>query len=167
MWTRLTSSILIILSALTLNGQSTDAIALANEYFFQGDNEKAEEEYRKILRNKRNIPAVHDNYVKLLMREKKYEQAEKHIKRASKEYPQNFTYAIDLGLVYAALGEELKAIATYEEIIEKVTTEAANESNSNKIRILAQTFYEKNLRNYTLEVYSKGREKLLRPEMFA
>lgn len=167
MWKRAFVLTFLLVQSLLIFGQSTDAVALANEYFFQGDYEKAEKEYEGILRNKRNIPAVHDNYVKLLMREKKYEKAEKHIKRASKEYPQNFTYAIDLGLVYAALGDEPRAIEVYNDVIDKVTTDAANESNSNKVRILAQTFYEKNLRDYTLQTYTKGREKLVRPDIFA
>lgn len=167
MWKRTLVFILLFGSYIQLLSQTQDAVSLANEYYFQGDYEKAQQQYERIIRNKRNIPAVHDNYVKLLMRDKQYALAEKYIKRALKEYPQNFTYAIDLGLVYTALGDDARAVNSYHSIIDQITTDAANESNTNKIRILAQSFYEKNLRSYTLEAYKVGRTKLVKPDLFA
>ena len=98
----------------------------------------------------------------ILMREKQYDVAERYIKKVVKEYPQNFTYAIDLGLVYSVL-DDARAVNSYNLVIDQVTTDVTNESNINKIRILAQTFYAKNLRNYTLETYKVARTKLLRP----
>lgn len=168
MWKRAFICIVVLLTiSLSVKSQSVDPVSIANEYFFQGDYEKAKKEYEKLLRNKRNIPLVHDNYVKLLMREKKFGSAEKHIKKAIKNFPNNFTYDIDLGLVYSALGNESQATNTYHALIEKISDEAATEGNSNKIRILAQTFYEKNLRSYTLLAYQKGREKLVQPDIYA
>ena len=52
-------------------------------------------------------------------------------------------------------------------VIQRVTTESANENNSNKVRILAQVFYEKNLRNYSLSTYQEGRQKLQRADLYA
>lgn len=167
MWIRAFMIILISLSSFSLIAQTADPVNLANEYFYQGDNEKALIEYENLLKNRRNIPIVHENYLKLLTREKLFEKAEAHIKRAMQYYPTNFTYELDLGVIYSSMGEEEKANEIFESLIEKITADAANENDPNKVRILAQEFYESNLRPLALRTYLKGRELLNRPDLYA
>jgi len=167
MWIRTLYALVILVLSVSALAQNTDPIAVANEYYYQGDYEKARKEFENLIRNKRNIPLVHDNYVNLLIREKEFDVAKKYIDKAIKTYPKNFTYSIDLGIVYEGQGEIQKAQSTYEEVIQRVTTESANENNSNKVRILAQVFYEKNLRDYSLATYQQGRERFGRMDLYA
>ncbi len=147
--------------------QDVESIALANEYYIQGDYEKAKTEFEKLSRDKRNLPLIHDNYLKLLTQEKEFADAEKHIEKILKEYPHNFRYELDLAVLYQNQGEKEKAETTFKELIDRITTEAVNESNTNKVRILAQSFYEKNLRPYALQTYLEGRKKLGVDDLFS
>lgn len=147
--------------------QNADPIAVANEYYYQGDYEKAQQEYEKLIRNKRNIPLVHDNYLDLLIKEKQFDLAEKHVKKAIQTFPSNFTYQVDLGVVYLATGDKKSAEKEFGEVVQEVADQAANESNANKIRILAQHFYAKNLRGFALEAYVQGRDRLGKPDLYA
>lgn len=167
MWIRTFVILSFLFSSGVANAQNSDPVKVANEYFYQGDLEKAREEFEKLLTNRRNIPLVHDNYVSLLTTEKDFKEAEKYIKKAIKTFPNNFMYEVDLGIIYKAKGDDAGAAETFDELIERITTEAGNENNSNKTRILAQTFYQKNLRDYALDTYLRGREKLSRPNLYA
>ena len=167
MWIRTFVILSFLFSFGIANAQNSDPVKVANEYFYQGDLEKAREEFEKLLTNRRNIPLVHDNYVSLLTTEKDFKEAEKYIKKAIKTFPNNFMYEVDLGIIYKAKGDDAEAAETFDELIERITTEAGNENNSNKTRILAQTFYQKNLRDYALDTYLRGREKLSRPDLYA
>ena len=167
MWIRTFVILSFLFSFGIANAQNSDPVKVANEYFYQGDLEKAREEFEKLLTNRRNIPLVHDNYVSLLTTEKDFKEAEKYIKKAIKTFPNNFMYEVDLGIIYKAKGDDAEAAETFDGLIERITTEAGNENNSNKTRILAQTFYQKNLRDYALDTYLRGREKLSRPDLYA
>lgn len=150
-----------------IQAQDIESIALANEYYIQGDYEKAQKEFEKLARQKRNLPLIHNNYLKLLTQEKKFDEAEKFLDKMLKEYPDNFRYELDLAVLYQNEGDKEKAETTFNELIERITADAVKESNTNKVRILAQSFYEKNLRPYALKTYLTGREKLGRPDLFS
>ena len=83
-----------------------DAIALANEYYEQGEFEKALTEYKKLAKNNANIPRIHDNYLKLLLSEEEFKEAEKYLKGVIKDNPENFFYKVDLGMLYKSQQEE-------------------------------------------------------------
>jgi len=167
MWIRSFLFILMSLMTIFVTAQNADPISVANEYFYQGDYEKAQKEYEQLLRKRRNIPLIHDNYVSLLMGQKQFDEAEDYIKKAIQYYPTNFTYNIDLGLVYAAKGDSIKAAETYSGVIEKVSFQAREENNANKVRIMAQEFYDKDLRNYSIQSYQSGRQQFNRPDLFS
>lgn len=164
---KIVSAILLVLITATLFAQSSDPVALANEYYRQGDLEKAEEQYKKLARNKRNVSRIHDNYFKLLLTIQDFEGAEKYVKNVLRQFPQNYLYEIDLGIVYQAQQKETAADKYFDGIIKKVAKKARDEKKTNDIRILAQTFFEKNLREKALLTYEKGREALNRPSLFS
>lgn len=150
-----------------LHAQSTDPVALADEYYQQGDLEKAREQYKRLARNRRNIVRIHDNYFKLLLTVQDFEEAEKYVKSVIKDFPENYLYEIDLGMVYQAQRKDQEADKHFDAIIKKVANKAKREGRTNDVRILAQTFFEKNLRDKALLAYEKGREELDRPGLFA
>lgn len=164
---RIVSALLLVFIATTLFAQSSDPVALANEYYRQGDLEKAEEQYKKLARNKRNVSRIHDNYFKLLLTIQDFEGAEKYVKNVLKQFPQNYIYEIDLGIVYQAQQKEAAADKHFDTIIKKVAKKSKDERKTNDIRVLAQTFFEKNLREKALLTYEKGREALNRPSLFS
>jgi tetratricopeptide (TPR) repeat protein len=150
-----------------LLAQVTDPIALANEYYTQGDLEKAKKEYKKLVKNNRNIPAIHENYLKLLLTDQEYDEAEKYLKDVIKNNPENFFYEIDLGMLYKTQKEEVKAEGIFNSAIQTQAKEAGEKGRTNGIRLLANAFFEKNLRVKALEAYTEARKAMNRPDMFS
>jgi tetratricopeptide (TPR) repeat protein len=148
-------------------GQISDPIALANEYYVQGDFEKAKKEYEKLIKDNRNIPMVHENYLKLLITQQEYSDAEKYLKAVIKDNQENFFYKVDLGLLYLSQKNETKANEVFDNVIDEQAKEAGEKGRTNGIRLLAQTFFEKNLREIALETYNSGRKAMKRPDMFS
>ena len=62
-------------------GQDID---LANEYFKQGEYEKAKDIYLKISKDKNNIRLIHQNFVQCLFKLKNFDEAGKYLKRQIK-----------------------------------------------------------------------------------
>ena len=159
--------ILFFLSLPVLMAQSNDPVALADEYYRQGDLEKAEEQYRKLARNRRYIGRIHDNYFKLLLTVQEFDKAEKYVRNVMKQFPENYIYEIDLGLVFQAQRNEQAAERQFNGVIKKVANKAKKDGKTTDVRILAQTFFEKNLREKALDTYQQGRESLKRPGLFS
>lgn len=147
--------------------QSVDAVSLADEYYRMGDFEKAQAEYKKLARNRKNIGRIHDNYFKLLLTVQDYGTAEKYMKGILRQNPGNFIYVVDYGLLFQAKNEQKKADKIFDDIIIKVAKQAKEKNQSNPIRILAQTFFSNNLREQALLAYQEGRKALGKPELFS
>jgi tetratricopeptide (TPR) repeat protein len=150
-----------------LLAQVTDPIALANEYYAQGELEKAKKEYKKLVKNNLNIPAIHENYLKLLLTDQDYDEAERYLKDVIKNNPENFFYELDLGMLYKSQKEEVKAERIFNSAIQTQAKEAGEKGRTNGIRLLANAFFEKNLRVKALETYNEGRKAMKRPDMFS
>ncbi|MGW8123410.1 tetratricopeptide repeat protein [Roseivirga echinicomitans] len=144
-----------------------DAIALANEYYEQGEFEKALKEYKKLAKDNSNILRIHENYLKLLLGEEEFNEAEKYLKGIIKDNPENFFYSVDLGMLYKSQKEEEKAEKVFSDIIDEQAKKAGQNNSTNGIRFLAQVFFEKNLREKGLETYQKGRLAMNRPDIFS
>lgn len=164
---RIVSALALVLITATLFAQSSDPVALANEYYRQGELEKAQEQYKKLAQNKRNVVRIHDNYFKLLLTIQDFDGAEKYVRSVLRQFPENYIYEIDLGIVYQAQRKEEAADKHFDGIIKKVAKKARDEKKTNDVRVLAQTFFEKNLREKALLTYQKGREALNRPSLFS
>jgi tetratricopeptide (TPR) repeat protein len=148
-------------------GQSVDPVSLADEYYRLGDFEKAQAEYKKLARNRKNIGRIHNNYFKLLLTVQDYDAAEKYMKGILRQNPGNFVYDVDYGLLFQAQNDQKKADKIFDDIITKVAKEAREKNQSNPIRILAQTFFSNNLREQALLAYQEGRKALGKPELFS
>lgn len=151
----------------SLTAQVTDPVALANEYYAQGDLEKAKKEYKKLIKNNLNIPAIHENYLKLLLTDQEYNEAEKYLKDVIRNNPENFFYELDLGMLYKTQKDTLSAERIFNNIIQAQAKEAGEKGRTNGIRLLANSFFEKNLREKALEAYNEGRKAMKRPDMFS
>ena len=164
---KIASVVLLVLLAFSAVAQSNDPVGLANEYYRQGELDKARDQYKKLAKNRRYISRIHDNYFKLLLTVQDFEGAEKYVKNVLKQFPGNFIYEIDLGVVYQAQRKEEAADRHFDGIIKRVSNKARKEGKTNDIRILAQVFFEKNLREKALQTYQRGREAMNRPSLFS
>ncbi|OEK02715.1 hypothetical protein BFP97_14800 [Roseivirga sp. 4D4] len=156
-----------IISSNYADAQTNDPVQIAKEYYNQGEFDKAKAEFKKLARNRRNIPRIHDTYFKLLLTIEEFGEAEKYLKGIIKDNASNFIYEVDLGVLYRTKNEDEKANALLEEVIKKVTDRASVGKKSNETRFLAQVFFERNFREKALDTYIKGRNALGQEDLFA
>ena len=160
-------SVIIIVYSVTAFAQVLDPVALANEYYQQGELEKALKEYKQLAKETSNIPRIHDNYLKLLLTEQEYSDAEKYLKGVIKDNPGNFFYEVDLGMLYRTMKQEEKADELFNVIIEEQSKFAAKNNRLNGVSGLAQEFFSRNLREKALQTYKQARLAIGRPDMFS
>ena len=98
--------IIIILCAGIYSQAQTDQAKLANEYFQQGEFEKARAMFEDLEKNRSVIPLIHANYFRLLLEEQDIKGAEKYLDRVIKSFPGNLNYQVDLAFLYHSVGDQ-------------------------------------------------------------
>lgn len=83
---------LFMLSSSFVFGQKEE---LANQYFEKGEFEKAYDLYSELVKNPSIANTVHNEYLKTLTRLKKYDEAQKFLKKQVKNNRQQITYKAD------------------------------------------------------------------------
>lgn len=159
--TRIIFTFLFSLLVVTAWAQKNSDIQLANEYYTQGDYDKALMLYDNLSKNYENIPLIHNNYFFLLLEQGQYENAEKYIKRLAKKFPNNLYYRLDQGLVLKERGDEAKADQYFKNIIQEIRKDVY------RTRITADYFVNKQLPNYAVEMFSAGRKALNNPYSYS
>ncbi len=140
---------LCLLSA-TISFAQTQDLELARAYFNKGEYQKAEELYSKIINDKRLFQLAYPDYLKTLIALRNYKEAEKLVKRTIKQYPDNYTFEVDLGKVYQAAGDKSAAEKQFNRLVQQTTTD-------NTIAV-ASAFLQNDLFDYAEKVYLRGRE---------
>ncbi len=125
---------------------------LANEYYINGELEKARDIYKKLATRPKNIPQIHSNYFNTLVSLKDFKSAEKYLKRALKSYPTNTYYNIDLGILYQEMGNIEKADKTFTAFLDR------HKKNQFIIRTAAQYYINKELTHYAQKAFLLGRK---------
>ena len=105
---RFTLLIALCIYALNLSAQSNSSLKIANKYANSKQCDKANEIY-KTLETKVNILSYYSNYLKCLTAEEKYITAIALVKKVKKKYPNQAKYIADLGFIYKAKGDKIRA----------------------------------------------------------
>ena len=142
-------------------GQSQDRIQIANEYFQQGDLEKAELIYDELVDNPRNHQLIMGNYLSLLKSFKKFEKAEKFLKNAIKQSPSNMQFRSSLASVYSESGK-LEKLQNYIAEVRKGTR-----NNPFQLGILAQYLANEKLYRESILFFLDSRELRGNPSVHA
>ena len=144
-----------------LRAQDNEKIELAQQYDDKGEVEKAKTLYDELVRKKDNIPLIHARYVRLLLNNGYANVAEKYVKKAIKQFPDNILYQLDAGIV--ALQESKSDEA--EQYFAKVTQEAVGDPY--KIQIVASHLMQNELAKRAIQVYEAGRAAEDDPSRYA
>ncbi len=144
--------ILIIIFTLPAAAQQED-IQLANEYYMQGEIEKALDIYTALAKKTQNISLIHSNYFNLLMTTAQFGEAEKYMKRVLRYYKSNVIYRIDYALIFKETGDLNK----YEKEIDQLINEI--KSDRHRMRLAAQNFIRKQIPDKALLLYKKVRKE--------
>ncbi|MEL6560520.1 MAG: tetratricopeptide repeat protein [Bacteroidota bacterium] len=136
-------------------------IQLADEYYQNGEIDKAQDLYRQVLKQSSNIPFIHNNYYKLLTSTEQYDEAEKYMKKVLGRYRGNHLYGIDLALLYKMQNKSDK----YEKQIEQMIKSVGN--SQNRMVNLAQNFIRKGIAEKALDLFLKVRKQSKSPYTYA
>lgn len=158
--------LLLLTLGLQTNAQSTDPIALALEYYDQGNSEKARPLFEELIENKANIPFIHEQYLGLLLNANEYEVAENYLKTLIQNF-KAYAYKIDLANLYRNTRRESLAFEYLDSLINDLTSNISNNNDINQIRILASELFDANFREKALKAYTQTRDQLGIPDLFS
>ncbi len=151
---------IFICASFFVNGQDQD-IRLANEYYLQGEHEKAKVIYKDLAGDFKNINAIHNNYFFLLLETKDHKEADKYIGRLLKWSPGNIYYQIDQGILYHHEGNQAKADQYFKSFIQTF------KNDTYRIRVAAEYFVSKNLPQYGIAALLSARKNTNNPSTYA
>jgi len=135
-------------------------IKLANEYVLKGERDKALQIYNKLAREDRNIGAIHDNYLNLLLETGRLREAESYLDRVIKKHDDKPQYQVDLGLVYLKAGEQARADRQMKAVIK------SNLEDAYRIKSVAEIFAARQLTDYAVLALQEARISFRNPNLF-
>lgn len=156
-------NILLLISvffSLGVQAQDTD-ILLANEYYINGEYQKALDLYSQAAKRKDNIPLIHPNYFSILLELKDYKAADKYLNKVIKAYPNNISYQIDRSIVLDKEGKIDAFNKSINNLIERYKT------NQFKLRTAAQYLQSKQYIDKSIDVYIQARNSTVDNSKYA
>ena len=145
---------------LFLLGGSLPALAqtnqLAQQYFVDGEYEKAAELYRAMAQESYN-PFYFDRYVTSLMNLRRYDDAEQALKKQLKQTPEDLTLHVKYGQLLEQQVQDQKAAKQFEEAIDNLRADKF------QITQLANAFLVLTKYDYAIRTYERG-AKLIKEE---
>ena len=144
--------IIIILCAGIYSQAQTDQAKLANEYFQQGQFDKARAMFEDLEKNRSVIPLIHANYFRLLLEEQDIKGAEKYLDRVIKSFPGNLNYQVDLAFLYHSVGDQ-DQLDKYLSSLKKQFQE-----NQYQLSTIAQYLVSHQMYDNAIEFYNTARK---------
>ncbi|MDJ0364433.1 tetratricopeptide repeat protein [Hymenobacter sp. H14-R3] len=127
-----------------------DAPTLARDYARRGEFEKAVFLFEKLKSDEQTAPTMLPDYLAALQSLKRYKDAEKLVKKAIKQHPEEGGYGVALGGLYAAAGDPAAADKQYQRVVSQLTVA--------QVVPVAAEFGQRNLPAWAERSYLRGRE---------
>jgi len=136
-----------------LLAQDIQKINLANQYYEQGDLEKAKTVFEELAKKQSNLPQIHTRYLQILYQLGELQEGEKYLTRLIKQYPDVIQYQLDLGILYRKNGDDALADQYIRETLENIKT--------HKFQIISasQYLFNKHEIDHALYGYKLSREQ--------
>jgi tetratricopeptide (TPR) repeat protein len=128
---------------------------LAASYFQNGEYDKAAELYQSLWEKSGYAPQFYTPLFSTYLTLKKYDDAEKLVKKQLKKYDQVVQYQIDLGYLYKVKGDQSKSKDAYDKVIKNIR---ASEPDIRQIAIAFRAYHES---DYEIATYERG-EKIFK-----
>jgi len=147
---------------ITATGWAQPHLELANQYFKNGEYEKAAAIYAQLMETNRNQSDLYfDRYLTCLLNLERYEDAENALKKQIKRSPNNARLYVLYGGLYERLGKTAEAQAMYERAIANLP------SDYSAIYSLAEAFVQSARFDYAIRTYERGNQLAKDPRRFA
>jgi len=138
---------------------ATDNTSLIIQYYRDGEYEKAVVLLEKVFASANN-EGYFDIYFNSLLKLKRYDVAEKTVKKLMRQSPENEAYPVALGKLYQEKGDIQAANKIFNEVISKLPKDEF------KIRSLANSFYRFENYDFAVQTFKQGRKILGNDEFF-
>jgi len=132
---------------------------LAFKYYGEKEYEKALDLFTELY-NEQPTYHYYTYYLYCLTALDKFSEAEKLVKKTIKNKPGSFRYQVDLGYIYMLTDKPDKATKVFNEVIGKMMPNKAS------IIEIANAYNSRQLYDYTIKTYLKGRELLRHKYLF-
>lgn len=143
-------AILLITAVCNVQAQKGRDETLANSYYQNGEYDKAAELYQSLWEKNNNAPQFYAPLLSTYIILKKFDEAEKLVKKQLKKFDEVPQYQIDLGYLYKQKGDLQKSKEVYEKVIKGIR---ASETDIRHIAIAFKTYRES---EYEIATYEKG-----------
>lgn len=134
---------------------------LAQQYFRDGEFEKAAVMYQKLYKIHNNNTYYFDRYIECQLSLERYPEVEKIIKGELKKNPKNIQLFVTYGNLFERQFQEEKAKEQYEKAIKKLAPDQYS------VTKLGRAFTNLTKYEYAIRTYEKGGEMLNNSEIFA
>ena len=140
----------LILCASSTFGQKGRDETLAASYYQNGEYDKAVELYQQLWEKNNYAPQFYAPLFQAYLTLKKFDEAEKVVKRQIKKNEQVVQYQIDLGYLYKSKGDPARSKEAYEKVIKNIRP------SESEIRQIANGFKAYHETEYEIATYEKG-----------
>jgi TolA-binding protein len=127
-----------------------EGTTLALDYARRGEHEKAVFLFGRLKTEEQTSPNVFPAYLASLQSLKRYKEAEKLARKASKQHPEEGTYGVALGGVYVAAGDAPAADKQWAKVLAQLTPA--------QVQPVAAEFGRRELPAWVEKTYLRGRE---------
>ncbi|MCX2450564.1 tetratricopeptide repeat protein [Pedobacter sp. PLR] len=127
--------------------------ALAYQYYQQGQFQEASVLFEKLYK-KNNNETYFELYFSSLLKIRKFEEAEKLVRKALKQNPKNLNYGVALGRLFQEKGQSQEANKQYMEALSNLPADEF------KIREIATQFYNFQAYDLAITAFLQGRKLL-------
>lgn len=152
---------LIFLSFFAITSLSAQESKLAQQYYNDGEFEKAGTLYLKLYNAQKNNEYYFGRYIDCLVYLEEFDQAEKDLKRIIKERPKSVSWSVILGNIYELQFKPEKAEKQYNNALVNLPKER------HQIIRLAQAFNKITKYDWAVKTYEQGAELLKDKNIFA
>jgi len=150
----LAAILVLVLSTSTFAQKGRDE-TLAASYFQNGEYDKAAELYQSLWEKNNYAPQFYAPLFSTYVALKKYDDAEKVVKKQIKKYDRMVQCQIDLGYLYRVKGDQAKGKDVYEKVIKAIVPSETD------IRQIAMAFKAYHESDFEIQTYEKG-EKIFK-----
>ncbi|MBK7337977.1 MAG: tetratricopeptide repeat protein [Saprospirales bacterium] len=142
-------AILTLLFLLPLSTSAQDA-RLAQQYYQNGEYEKAAVMFERLYRANETQDFYYDRYIECLLSLQQYEEAEKSLKKELKKYPERLSFSVGLGNLYERQLRIEEANEEYERAVKNLPADRG------AVIKLAQSFTQLAKYDLAIATYEKG-----------
>lgn len=134
---------------------------LAQQYYQDGEFEKAAVLYERLYVQNNKNDFYFDRYIECMLASKKFDEVENTLKRELKEDPNNIRLYVTYGNLYERQFQEEKALEQYDKAIKKMP------ADQNQINRLAGAFSNLSKYDEAIKTYETGSQLLKNKEIFS